>query len=77
MMLHKIYTSVDLNYRVKHMDIQLNKQTNPNLVKVPKVLKPTKKKTVYRTLGISAIYSPLSPPCQTLALIYHIIIALC
>ena len=45
MMIHKITTSVDFNYRLKILDTQLNIPTNQNSIKVPKVVKPTNKKT--------------------------------
>ena len=42
-MIHKINTSVD-NW-LKRLDFQLNEPTNQNLIKVPKVVEPTNKKT--------------------------------
>ena len=42
-MTHKIPSSVDYN-GYKRMDTQPNEQTNKNLIKVPKVVKPTNKK---------------------------------
>ena len=45
--------SVDYNQLLK-----LNKPTNQNLLKAPKVVKPTNKKT----LGTGVINSPMSPP---------------
>ena len=36
--------------------------TNPNSWKVPKIVKPTNKKHVYKTLDTSVIYRPMSPP---------------
>ena len=46
MMIHKIILSVDYNYRLKRLDTQLNELTNQNLLKVPKVVKQTNKKTL-------------------------------
>ena len=43
------------------LDTQLNKPTNQNLIKVPKVFKPTNTKMYYKTLGIRVINS-LMPP---------------
>ena len=45
MMIHKITTSVDYNYWLKCLNIQLNYPTNQNSIKVPKVVEPTNKKT--------------------------------
>ena len=45
MMTHKITPSVDNNKWLKRLDIHLNKPTNQKLVKVPKVVQPTDKKT--------------------------------
>ena len=41
-----------------HMNTQLNDPTNQNSIKVPKVIKPTKRKH----LGIRVINSQLTPP---------------
>ena len=37
---------VDYNQWLKRFDTQLNKPTNQNLMKVPKVIKPTNKKSL-------------------------------
>ena len=46
MMKHKITPSVDKNLWLKRLNAQLNKPTNQNSVKVPKVIKLTNKKTL-------------------------------
>ena len=46
MMLHKITPSLDYNLWLKHLVTQLNKPTNQNSIKVPKVVKPTNEKTL-------------------------------
>ena len=51
MMKHKITHSVDYNYWLKRLDTQLNKPTNQNLIRVPKVVKPTNKKTLLYNFG--------------------------
>ena len=63
MMIHKnkIPSFVDYNYWLKHLDTQLNESTNQNSLKVPKVVKPTNKKMLLKTLGTSVMNSPLSP----------------
>ena len=43
---------------VKKLDIKINEQINHNLIKVPKVDKPTN----HKPLGTSVINSPISPP---------------
>ena len=43
MITHKITPSVDYNKWLKRLNTQLNKPTNQNLIKVPKVVKPTNK----------------------------------
>ena len=45
MMIHKITLSVDFNLWLKRLDTKLSKPTNQNSIKVPKVVKPTNKKT--------------------------------
>ena len=40
------YPSVDFNWWFKHIDIQLNKPTNQNSIKVPKAIKPMNEKTL-------------------------------
>ena len=63
MITYKITPSVDYNFWLKRLDAQLNEPTNQKLIKVPKVVKPTNKKTNYnKTLGTSVTNSPLSPP---------------
>ena len=56
MIIHKTLSFVD-KYRYKGLDTQLNELTNENSLKVPKVkvVKPTNKKTLLKTLGISVI----------------------
>ena len=44
MMINKIISSVDHNYRLKRLDTQLNEPTKQNSIKVPKVVMPTNKK---------------------------------
>ena len=46
MLKHKITPSVDYNIWLKRLDTQLNKPSNQNSVKFPKVIKPTNKKTL-------------------------------
>ena len=55
MMIHKISSSVDCNQWLKRLATQLNEPANQNTIKVPQVVKPTKKKT----LGTSGIKSPM------------------
>ena len=57
-MIHKIIHSVDYNLWLKCLDTQHNEPPHQNSIKVPKVVKPTNKKT----LGTSVINSPLSHP---------------
>ena len=45
-MKHKNTPSVDYNYWLKRLDTHLSEPTNQNSVKVPKVAKPTKRKTL-------------------------------
>ena len=40
---------------LKRLNTLLNKTINKNSVKVPKVVKPTKNKTLYKALGTSVI----------------------
>ena len=47
------------NQWLKRLDSQLHELTNKNSIEVPKVVKPTNKKT----LGTSVINSLMSPPC--------------
>ena len=61
MIIHKIASSVDYNYWLKRLDTQLNESTNQNSLKVPKVEKPTNKKTLLKTLGTSVINSTYVP----------------
>ena len=50
---------------LKRLDTQLNEPINQNSIKVPKVVKPTNKKTLlYKTLGIiviNSLFVALSP----------------
>ena len=43
MIIHKTIPSVDHKVWLKRLDIQLNKPTNQNSMKVPKVVKPNNK----------------------------------
>ena len=56
LMIHKITPSVDYNYWLKNFDTQLIEPTNKNLIKVPKVLEQTNKKTLSKN----------SPPASNL-----------
>ena len=51
----KTKTAKDLkgkdNYWLKCIDTQINKSTNQNLVKVPKVIKPTNQKILFKNFG--------------------------
>ena len=44
---------------VEPLNIQLNEPTNQNSIKVSKVVKPTNKKSYYKTLRTSVINSPM------------------
>ncbi len=60
LMTHKITPSVDLNQWLERLNTQLNKPTNQNLVKVPKVVELTNKKMILnKTLGTSVILQML------------------
>ena len=61
MNIHKITQSVDFNWWLKLLHIQLAEPTNQNS-KVPNLGKPTNTKAFYKTLGTSVINRPLSPP---------------
>ena len=54
--------SVDYDQCLKPLDTQLNEPTNQNLIKVPKVVQPTNKKTFLMTLGTSVINIPMYTP---------------
>ena len=45
-MIHKINPAVDYNKWLRRLDTQLNEPNNQNSIKVPKVVKPTNKKTL-------------------------------
>ena len=45
-MMHKITPSVEYNYWLKCLDIELNIKTTKNSIKVPKVVDATNKKTL-------------------------------
>ena len=66
MMIHKILSPVDYNYWLERLETQLNESTNQNSLKVPRVVKPTNKKTLLKKLGTSVINSPLSPTSLSL-----------
>ena len=53
MIIHKITTSLDFNYWLKHLGTQLNKTANQNSLTVPKVVKPMKIKRYHKTFGTS------------------------
>ena len=48
MIICKIKPSIDYNLRLKRLNIQLNKSTNQNSIKFPKVVKPKNKKTLFK-----------------------------
>ena len=57
------YPSVDNNYWLKGaLDTQLNKPTNQNSIKFPRLLSQRITKRYYETLGTSVINRPISPP---------------
>ena len=47
MMIHQIIPSVDYKKMLKRLINQLNEPINQNSIKVPKVVKPTNKKTLF------------------------------
>ena len=47
MMINKFKSLLDNNYWLKLLDPQLNEPTNQNSIKVPKVVKPMNKKTLF------------------------------
>ena len=47
MMIHKITPSSIIQFSLKHLDTELNKPTNQNSVKDPKVVKPMNKETLF------------------------------
>ena len=61
MLKHKINPSIDCNYWLKRMDTQFDKTTNQNLLKVPKVVKPTNKKTLFLNFGDQCNKQPIVP----------------
>ena len=46
MMIQKINPSVDYNCLLKRLETQPNEPTNQNSIKVPKIFKPTNKRTL-------------------------------
>ena len=62
MMINKTTPSLDYKQWLKRLDTQLCEPNNQNLIKVPKVINSTNKKTNYNTLGTSVINSPKSTP---------------
>ena len=48
MMMHKITPLVD-----ERLDTQLNEHSHRNQIKSPKIVEPTVKKTIFKTLGTS------------------------
>ena len=71
MMILKITPPVEYNKCLKRLDTKQNEPTNQNSLKVPKVVKPNNKKTIFKTLGTSVINRLMSPPSQNYYL--HII----
>ena len=55
MMIHKIISSVDINYLLKRFDTQLNEPTNQTSIWVPKFVEPTNKKTLLKILGTGLV----------------------
>ena len=51
MMINKINPSVDYSYWLKHLNTQPKEPTNQNSVEVPKLVKPTNKKTLLKNFG--------------------------
>ena len=51
MMILKITPPVDYNKCLKRLDTQQNEPTNQNSLKVPKVVKPNNKKTLFKNFG--------------------------
>ncbi len=45
-MIHKLQNITPSNRWLKRLDTQLDKPTNQNYIKAPKVVKPTNKKTL-------------------------------
>ena len=45
------YPFIDYNLWLKHLDTQLNEPTNQNSLKIPKVIKPTSNKTLFKNFG--------------------------
>ena len=58
MIIYKITPFVDYIFWLKRLDTQLNESTNQNSIKVPNVVEST---NIYKTLGTSVIYNPMSP----------------
>ena len=50
MIINKTTPSVDYSQCLKSLDTQLNDPTKQNLIEVPKVVKPTNKKTCFKNL---------------------------
>ena len=59
MMMHKIIPSVDYNQGMKRLDTKHNEPTNQSLIKAPQIVKPTNKKTLFKTLGTKVINCPM------------------
>ena len=57
----KQITPLDYNQRLKRLVTQLNELTNLKLVKVPKVVKPTNKKTLLKNFGDQCNKKPNVP----------------
>ena len=57
----KQITPLDYNQGLKRLVTQLNESTNQNLVKVPKVVKPTNKKTLVKNFGDQCKKKPNVP----------------
>ena len=56
---------VDYNQWMKRLNTLANEPTNQNSIKFLKFFSQQKRKRYYRTLGISLIISPMSPPSLT------------
>ncbi len=60
MLIHKITNSVDYNMWLNRLFTKLNKPSNQNLFKFPKLVIQRIRKHYYKTLGTSGINSPFS-----------------
>ena len=53
--MHKTTPSVDCNYWLKRLDIQLNQSTNKNSIKVPRVVEPKIRKRYYKHFNVPSL----------------------